>query len=293
MRALIRILAEQGQIEPGYVVEGIREQLPDFGNMLPRMVFDESQPFSLRSIVSRLFRAASVVRDRISTDCWRIVYRLDRQFYAPNLEQVNLSEVLSQIDQLIVDLSAFSGMAMESMTRTHLWRFLDLGRRLERALQTIAILRQALSDPGGVQPTLLQALLEIADSLMTYRSRYLTNLQLGPLLDLLLTDETNPRGVAYQLAAISDHLSALPRDHSGASYSSEQRLAIAALHSVRMMDVAALAEAHEAGDAGQLLLLLEQLESRLPEISDAISHRYLVHAATSHQFSEIRPGESV
>jgi uncharacterized circularly permuted ATP-grasp superfamily protein/uncharacterized alpha-E superfamily protein len=286
---LLRVLAEQGQIEPGYVVEGIRDQLPKISRALPSSVFDENQPLSLRSIISSMLRTASVVRDRISVDAWRIIHRIDEEFRPPAGRQTNLSDLLAMIDSLIIDLSSFSGLAMESMTRTHTWRFLDLGRRMERAMQTINLLKIAFSDPAQLQAPLLEAVLEIADSQMTYRSRYLSNMQLGAVLDLLLTDETNPRSVAFQLVNIAQHVDALPRDRTQPFYGKDQRIAMAALHSVRMLDVQALAEIHTLGASDQLQHVCQRLESRLPELSDAITHRYLIHAGPAHQLAEIRP----
>ena len=211
---LLRVLAEQGQIEAGYVVEGIQDLLPDIERSLPASVFDLHQPTSLRAAVQQLVRAASVVRDRISLDGWRIVHRIEEHFRGLASSPTDLSGMLGIVDETILGLSAFSGMVMDSMTRTPAWRFLDLGRRLERALQTIALLRHALGDPARVQSAVLEAVVEVADSLMTYRSRYLANLQLAAVLDLLLTDETNPRSVAYQLVSIVDHVDKLPRDRN-------------------------------------------------------------------------------
>jgi uncharacterized alpha-E superfamily protein len=124
---------------------------------------------------------------------------------------------------------------------------------------------------------------------MTYRSRYLANLQLAAVLDLLLTDETNPRSVAYQLVAIADHVDKLPRDRNQPLYERDQRLAMSALHTVRMLDVQELAGVNGQGDRDALDKLLRRLERRLPELSDAVSHKYLIHAGTSRQLAEIRP----
>ena len=283
---LLRVMAEQGQIEPGYIVAGIREQLPSIERGLPESVFDESQSASLRSIVTQVFKSASVVRDRISIDCWRIVKRLDEQFRPGELD-VNLADVLTMVDALLIDLAAFSGLAMESMTRTFIWRFLDLGRRLERALHTAKLLKYTLADPQHIQSPLLEALLEVSDSLMTYRSRYLANLQLAPLLDLLLTDETNPRSVAYQLELICQHVNALPRDDGQPGYSHQQRLAMSTAHSLRMLDVQAMAELTGSATHPPLLRFLEGLETRLPELSVAISQRYLTHAGQVRQLDDL------
>ena len=42
--ALLRVLAEQGQIEPGYVVDEIRSQLPAIEKQLPKSAFDDGPP---------------------------------------------------------------------------------------------------------------------------------------------------------------------------------------------------------------------------------------------------------
>ena len=100
--------------------------------------------------------------------------------------------MLAHLNRMITDLAAFSGMEMENMTRGHGWRFLDVGRRLERAMQR--------DEPGAtgavgrpVGHAVLEPLLEIADSSMTYRRRYFARPQLSPVLDLLLLDDTNTR----------------------------------------------------------------------------------------------------
>jgi uncharacterized alpha-E superfamily protein len=130
----------------------------------------------------------------------------------------------------------------------------------------------------------LEAVLEVADSMMTYRSRYLANLQMAPILDLLLTDETNPRSLAFQLVALSDHVENLPRDVSQAMRSPEQRAALNALTTIRMADVESLSETQK-GQRVQLDRLLARLADQLPRLSDMISHKYLVHAGVTRAFA--------
>ena len=156
---------------------------------------------------------ASVVRDRLSLDIWRIANQLNLDLLFPwPKDRVRPGDVLLVLNHALNLLSALSGLGMESMTRGPGWRFMDMGRRIERAFQTLWLLQRTLvgqetpsqSEPPELSP-LLEAILEVADSSMTYRYRYLTSLQLAPLLDLLLVDETNPRSVGFQLAALSEH----------------------------------------------------------------------------------------
>jgi uncharacterized circularly permuted ATP-grasp superfamily protein/uncharacterized alpha-E superfamily protein len=287
---LIRALADQGQIEPGFVVEGIRQQMPAIENELPRAMFDEQQPGSLRHTLSALYRLASMVRDRMSLDSWRILNRIEQQSQPPRRGRtLEPAEVLSVLSDVIIDLSAFAGLTTESMTRTQGWRFLDVGRRLERSLYTIGLARNAVIQLPTQEGPVLESLLEVADSLMTYRSRYLSSLQLAPVLDLILTDETNPRSLAFQLAALADHVEQLPRDRNQPQRSPEQRIMMSALGSVRMVDIEALCEVQPGGERTHLERLLSRLALQLPKLSDVISHRYLIHAGSARQLAEIRP----
>ncbi len=162
---------------------------------------------------------ARTVRDRLSADTWRVLTTLDDELDAlpaglprdvarPGQERRRDGAEAARLDRTVLALAALSGLAMESMTRGQAWRFLDMGRRLERATTLVLLLSRTLVEPS--EAPLLEAILEVADSGMTYRRRYLANLQVAPVLDLLLIDETNPRSVIFQLRALVEHLAALP-----------------------------------------------------------------------------------
>ena len=289
---LLRGLASQGQIEAGFAVQGLREQLPSIVNAIPLAIFDESEPRSLHASVTAMHRTASIVRDRISIDSWRIINKIVQDLTPQGASKLmDVGEALSRIDQMIIDLAAFTGMAMDSMTRNEIWWFLDIGRRIERALHTISLLQDSLVESLPQPAPVLQAVLEAADSSMTYRSRYLANLQVAPVLDLLLTDETNPRSVVFQFVALNEHISHLPRNPNRAQRGEDERLVMSALNSIRMVDIEHLCVAREGGNRKALDALLSKLSQQLPKLSEAISHRYLIHAGQSHQLAEIRPSQ--
>ncbi len=289
---LLRCAADQGQIEPGFVVEGMSQQLPRIEKALPSCVFDERQAGSLRFTLSAMKHVASIVRDRISLDSWRIISRVDEDFRPPRRgAMVDLSDLLVMLNQVILDLTAFSGLVMESMTRAQGWRFLDIGRRMERALHTMSLLLNSMVEARHDDSAVLEAILEVADSLMTYRSRYLSNLQQAAVLDLLMTDESNPRALAYQLAALHEHVENLPRDRSQPQRSPEQRIVMSLLHTVRMVDVETLSEMEQNGRRTHLERFLSRLAQQLPRLSDVIAHRYLIHTGPPQQLSDILPEE--
>lgn len=284
--ALLRSLAVQGQIEPGFAVDDIRPLLPQFESALPQLVFEREQVGSIRAVLDNVFRTASLVRDRLSIDSWRVMVRIDQTFRAPHGgADLDLTDLLSLLNGLIVDLAAIEGMCLESMTRSHLFRFLDLGRRLERAMQTVSLLEACMIDSTAPTTEVLEAVLEIADSVMTYRSRYRANMQLPAVLDLLLTDESNPRSVAYQLMALEEHIKQLPSDGPSSGYLPHERLILSMVHSVRMVQVVDICDAYSMGQRGPLGSLLEQFDRGLSDLSRELSLRYLVHAGPSRRMS--------
>src|SRR6185295_10745068 len=151
-----------------------------------------------------------------------------------HVDGTGLTEIIQRLNTMLAALSSFGGLASESMTRGQVWLFMDLGRRLERAVNMAGILRSTLITPVTEDGPLLEAILEVGDSFMTYRRRYLANLQLAPVLDLLLADETNPRSVVFQYVSLHEHVESLPRDKSSAHLTPEQRVVVGGLAALRL-----------------------------------------------------------
>jgi uncharacterized alpha-E superfamily protein len=141
-------------------------------------------------------------------DTWRVLASLDEELNDMSVSTGNdrLASLHDLLSRIVITLSAFSGLVIESMTRGQAWLFLDIGRRIERATGLVTLLRSTITMPSDRESALLEAVLEIADSVMTYRRRYLATLQVAPVADLLLTDETNPRSVVYQLIGLTEHV---------------------------------------------------------------------------------------
>ena len=140
-------------------------------------------------------------------------------------------------------------------------------------------MHQTLSQQNESDAAQMHMALEIADSAMTYRSRYLNQFQVVPFLDLLLLDHTNPRSIAYQLATIGDHAEKFPKHDSGpaarnrANHFGRSTVAIAACHP------ATLAMSDESGRRTALVTLAEIIDDAMERLSDAIADAYFQHAA--------------
>ena len=288
MRALgddIR-LPDFGDAGPAAILDGLRAEVVSF-------LFQPSRSGGCRETLQHLYRTASLVRDRLSVDTWRIVSRLNLDVLFPlPKDQPRLGDVLLLLNEMLSLLSALSGLGMESMTRGPGWRFMDMGRRLERALSTLRLLRTTLVGRATELAPLLEALLEIADSSMTYRYRYMTSLQLAPVLDLLLVDETNPRSVGFQLRALADHARQLPAKESPAAENIETQLVLDTQGLLRLADVEALAQLDPQGARSRLDRFLGDITSQLWELSDRVTRTYLTHTVPSRPLGMLSPSNA-
>ena len=263
------------------------DELASRAQALWTVLFDPQAPQSARSVLGTLHRAAASVRDYMTLESWRIITHLNEDFDAPAPEHgaLQVNDALALIDQTVTKLAAFSGLMEENMIRGPEWHFLDLGRRLERAAHTTGLLRGTLVDVDEKEGSVLEALLEIGDSSITYRSRYLTALQCAPVLDLLLTDDTNPRAVVYQVMRLAEHVDGLPRDPGLTSLSPAQKQVTATLTRLRLAEIGTLCQIGRNGRRGNLEAALAQLQSDFLGLSDTITHHYLSHAELTRHLS--------
>jgi uncharacterized alpha-E superfamily protein len=168
-----------------------------------------------------------------------------------------------------------------------------MGRRIERAMHTASVLRHTLVEVNPQEAAVLEALVEIADSAIPYRSRYLTQLQCAPVVDLILTDDTNPRAVLYQLMALAEHVEHLPRDRSMPSLSPAQRLIMTMLTQVRLAEIEVLCQIARSGSRTRLDALLTTLLDGLPALSDNITYHYLSHAELTQHLAQMHQAQEV
>ena len=229
---------------------------------------------SVRELLRRIHGIAANVRDRFSGDIWRILGRMDRNARG-GMGKLPLNNALSLIHRLVLDLAAFSGLEMENMTRGHGWRFLDLGRRLERGICMSGFLRGGVLAAGNPNAT-FELLLDIADSTMTYRRLYMSEVRPLEAIDLLLRDDSNPRSVAFQLHEVAEHTRALPqREAAGAS--PEHLLVNRVAARIQGADLTQAGRLWREGHAEPLMRLLGDCVQGLIETSENLTHHYFSH----------------
>ena len=248
--------------------------MKDLEHELLLLIYQPQKIGSVRELTLRMRHNGAVVRDRFSVDTWRILNQLQVDSRT-RPGRLPLANALALLNTLVVDLAAFSGMEMENMTRGHGWRFLDFGRRLERATNLIKVLGAGLVEEVKTSAA-LEPLLEIADSAMTYRRRYFAQAQLAPVLELLLADETNPRSLAFQLRQLAEHATHLPRDPVARVNETAGRVTELADY-LRSTDLRALARGREAGAAMELKTFLRGCAAGFESLSNQVSHHYFSH----------------
>lgn len=247
--------------------------------LLYGLLADRVAQEGLPSMLSRIHGLTLSVRSRLSRDAWHVLRRLTRTLAGVDLIKLSSPVIaIEALDQLIFSLAAVSGTTLDNMVRGHAWTFLDLGRRIERGVNMLMLLQSFL--PPGSTRMHMEALLEVADSLLTYRARYLSSLQAAPVVDLLLTDSSNPRSVAFQVELAKDHLRRLP-GHEGVVRGRAERRLIALEGSLLTADV----EQACAGDGAGLRQLLEDALAQSWQLSDEISATWFAHLSKERAVS--------
>ena len=226
----------------------------------------------------RILRAGAVrARSSISAESWRYIERLcsDRRWRGRGTQR-QAAGLARLIEDSLQALAAFAGSAQENLTRNYAWRFLEIGRRIERGVQIAQLAEKLAGEVRATEETYLRAWLTLSDSTAAYRARYMMTADAAAVIDLLVLDETNPRSLAYQLAALEQVLGSLP---SEVPYRRpEHRKALALLTEIRLADADVLAQVDHSGQRAALVGFAQRCCEDLAEVSDLISHAYFAHA---------------
>lgn len=278
---LLATLEKQGVLTTGALQPEIRSNAEALEAELLAAIFDPHRAGSLRAVAEKLQRLAMLARDRTSSDLWRVLSQMDDRLARPASTLVMLSgDALEVLNQVLLNVAALHGLARENMTRAQGWRFLDMGSRLERSLNLCALLDAALQSPEADNPSLLEAVLEIADSTITYRSRYNLLPNIAAVYDLVLLDDTNPRSLLFQFNQLVKHFDRLPQEKNSALPTPGQRVLLELVTRLRLLDPRDLV-LHRPARGGSVHQVIQHTLRDLPKLSDAIAVSYFAHSAIS------------
>lgn len=259
---------------------GLLREDEDGDSGLLAAICDNANSSSLVNQLHALAWSASQVRGRLTQENWSAINELRQEADALQPETLEAAEALSFLDRLLMSQSALAGFALDNMTQDNGWRFLMIGRRLERLQFLCDVLGLALQAPQAASKPVLDWLLEMADSSITYRSRYLSNAQLIPVLDLLLLDPGNPHSLDFQLQALTQILRQLGDQNDYGLGEMNERL--------RTLNLSVLESEMLMPDRLPRVLqmlagLLQEVAAQSRQLSDQLGLRYFVHIdAVSH-----------
>ncbi len=215
-------------------------------------------PGGVGTLVRNSQRVGLSLRDRLARDFWRITRRAP-----PHLAGDSTEAVRDAVKDLLERFGTLSGLIAENMVRDDAFRFLEMGRRIERAMLTCRIVQHLQACPVGAEA--LNLLLDLCDSQIIYRSRYLSGAVRDPVYDLVLLDPDNPRSLMFQLKELHRHIGELPTLLDDGMPEAPLRETLALLAPLRGVTVDQLDNA-----------ALAKVDDQLLSLSDIISTRYFL-----------------
>ncbi|TVQ69843.1 MAG: hypothetical protein EA373_07845 [Oceanospirillales bacterium] len=240
-------------------------------------LFEENHPDGMPWLFNHFLRNCRSVRDHLGDDAWRTVNNLRQRFNdMPRTQGIIVGQ--RQLEGVVTHLAAFFGLCNETMPHHYGWRFLDIGRFIERVLCTLELLKLALLTARQPGIPLFEVVLATTDNFTVYRRRYRSQLHPSAILDLLLFDETNPRSVGYILKRLERQIQRLPQPTNSPYRNLESRLVIQATSALHLVDIDTLSQIETSAESREVLSeLLDQLIQPLSELTNAISHSHFSH----------------
>ncbi|MCH2108748.1 MAG: circularly permuted type 2 ATP-grasp protein [Polyangiaceae bacterium] len=250
----------------------------EFRQVLAEGIESRNSSNAIAANLNRIFHLTSAARSRLSRDAWKALRSANRLFAVRPEPPLSENAELEKLEELLVYLSAFRGVVSSRMVRGHAWAFLEMGQNIEHAVFVLTLLRHISVESESNDA--LELLLRACDAQMTYRSRYLSELQPMPVVDLLLTDKTNPASVISQVKTLLEGLRTLPRKSEFPLSRAENRLVtLEAL--ITTLDLPSLCRQENSA----LPELCEESIHMLWQASDDLTQTYFNHADDSHQQS--------
>lgn len=285
---LLRAVTTITDTQPGFL-QAPKSLLQNPEPELMAVVLDGARIGSVKSCFNALLNCAEESKELLSSDTLRVINDV-RDILAGldlDLRSGLMSAPEEALDPLVTALMAFSGLTQESMIRGVGWRFMEIGRRLERGTQVVMLLRSLLVPNlnESDQATIIQVTLLVLEVLITYRRRYRARMDMTHTLELTLLDTSNPRSLLYQFDQLQNLIDKLPEvGVSSRELQSEQRALLEATSTLRLSRLVDLAATNEKSNKRETLdTLLEDLTAMLNAIGCEVSDKYFDHRVGPQQ----------
>ena len=263
-------LPEAGSDSPGHC--------PELETRMLAAIYDRAWDAGLTGNIRRLLWVGAQVRERFSLDNWYALNRLQRQLQRSNEGPPDVSDALVFLDQVLLASSSLAGFAMDDMTRDDGWCFLIIGRRIERLVFLCNAISQFLRLASTRAAGSIEWLLQLTDSIITYRSRYMAQPELLPALDLIVFDNANPHAVVFQLNNLRRYLARLARG-LGDTDDDSLRPVFTRLQSFDLahFENPVASDPDNATPRLELADVLDDISAAAATLSDRLAMRYFTH----------------
>ncbi|MEZ5727965.1 MAG: alpha-E domain-containing protein [Burkholderiaceae bacterium] len=278
------VLVAHGQLSQRRARRLISLGRPGFASGLSSIIFDPDSEDSLSQVLGNIARTADAVRERLSSDMWRLIERLTQM--PTHWQERPLHDALdavSRLNTMVDSMAAINGMIAQNMTRADGWRFLEAGRHIERIRQISQLYRELTLRPDAPEQGALNLLLELSDCSITYRMRYGSSSQFVPVTDLVLADDTHPRSMLTQVVTLRRLLDALPRgDDEDGMPGAIDRTLLRLESALRLLDPAQIdtPQAHSGARPG-VARLCRRADKDVESVTTRLTSDYFSHADPS------------
>ena len=286
LRVLLETLTKVTGTSPGFGDKTDQRRIANPWRDLKQLLIDENRYGSLASTIGNVRRVSNQLRDRLSPELMRVLNDLhDNQKQLQVMvaaadhkllptDTVLLAAINERFEAMLITLAAFTGLVQENLTHGDNWRFLMLAKRIERAHLCAGIVRVFMQHEVR-NSQLLEVLLRLFDSMITYRTRYRSRLDTILVMHLLLLDEKNPKSLAYQFRRIDSDVRHLPGKHNSDYRDPLLRLATVGLSRVRLAEIESLLNSSSTRQTtDEFLKILEDIPT---ELSNTLTATYFTH----------------
>jgi uncharacterized circularly permuted ATP-grasp superfamily protein/uncharacterized alpha-E superfamily protein len=304
---LVELALYCGLVQAGDVRAG--DSLQSFERSLVANLHESTGTSSIGQVLAAQARASGEIRGRLSNDHWRTILAARNDFrdalqklmpppvpttsangaagsngvgaagghVSTRYDRYDRVTLMDALEHLATQLSAISGAQGDRMTRDEAWRLLFAGRHIERVSAMTSFLR-VVADKGQLAtPAGFDLLLQLFDSTLTYRSLYPGRLEVPALLDLLVIEPTNPRGLYGIYERLCGKLDEISIAASGTRHRSFVEL-MPPLDTLPALED--LCETEASGAYAALIQVCDELGTFVGAAANEISARYFSHANT-------------
>ncbi|MCB0685514.1 MAG: circularly permuted type 2 ATP-grasp protein [Saprospiraceae bacterium] len=250
---------------------------------LVQIIADYNKIGSLGSTLQSFVRNGYKVRDRLSLDIWRILDSISDEIEA--LQKVNgdLPLLHGVLDRLIIKLMAFVGLNIDTMSREATWRLVNIGRFIESSINSAQILMILTPRQNeDIDQHLLETVLLSQESLVSYRYKYRSRVEITGVLELLIKEELNPKSLIYQINHCDEYIRKI-KSTGEKNLNSAQKKLLELSTLIRLSDIEKL-DSTIHGNRKELKILLQKVIQNLIEVSDQIFQTYFAHSREKYAF---------